>query len=102
MLEALAVGVPVISTAKGVEGLDVAPGQHVLVGSEPAELARLAASVHDGDGFDLVACARDLVVDRYSWPVVEAAVADHVAALAVPVRRRVSAGGPGGGPSSRR
>jgi glycosyltransferase involved in cell wall biosynthesis len=74
VLEALAVGVPVISTPKGVEGLHVEPGRHVLVGSDPGDLARLAVQVHRGAHPDLTERGRALVVERYSWAAVAAAV----------------------------
>jgi glycosyltransferase involved in cell wall biosynthesis len=85
VLEALAVGVPVISTPKGVEGLDVEPGRHVLVGSEPGDLASLAVEIHRGAHPHLARRGRALVVERYSWTAVANAVA---AALA-----RVRSGG---------
>lgn len=48
VLEALALGTPVISTSKGVEGLDLVAGRDVLVADTPAEFAaqtlRLLAS----------------------------------------------------------
>jgi polysaccharide biosynthesis protein PslH len=35
ILEALALGVPVVSTSKGAEGLEVVEGQHLLIGDTP-------------------------------------------------------------------
>lgn len=39
ILEALALGVPVVSTPKGAEGLEVHPGEHLLTGEDPARFA---------------------------------------------------------------
>jgi glycosyltransferase involved in cell wall biosynthesis len=39
VLEALALGTPVVSTLKGVEGLDLQPGRDLLVADGPAEFA---------------------------------------------------------------
>lgn len=39
VLEALANGLPVISTSKGIEGLDLEPGRDVLTGETPEEFA---------------------------------------------------------------
>ena len=39
VLEALALGTPVISTSKGVEGLALQPGRDVLVADTPADFA---------------------------------------------------------------
>jgi glycosyltransferase involved in cell wall biosynthesis len=79
VLEALAVGVPVVSTPKGVEGLDVVPGRHVLVGAEPADLGALAVQIHRGAHLGLPRRGRALVVERYSWTAVARAVAAALA-----------------------
>jgi len=39
ILESFASGVPVISTAKGAEGLDVRDGEHIVIAQEPARMA---------------------------------------------------------------
>ncbi len=39
ILEAMAVGVPVVSTALGIEGLNLTPGSNVLLADTPAEFA---------------------------------------------------------------
>jgi glycosyltransferase involved in cell wall biosynthesis len=39
ILEALARGIPVVSTTIGAEGIDVTPGQHLLIADEPAAFA---------------------------------------------------------------
>ena len=39
VLEALALGTPVISTSKGIEGLNLLPGRDVLIADTPAEFA---------------------------------------------------------------
>jgi glycosyltransferase involved in cell wall biosynthesis len=39
ILEALALGTPVISTSKGAEGLEISPGREVLIADEPHEFA---------------------------------------------------------------
>ena len=45
ILEAMALGVPVVSTTKGAEGLAVTPGKEILIADEPAEFARLVCSL---------------------------------------------------------
>ena len=40
ILEAMALGTPVVSTSKGAEGLDVASGEHLLVADTPEGFAR--------------------------------------------------------------
>jgi len=87
VLEAMVRGVPVISTPKGVEGLAVRPGEHILVGADAAALAELAVLAHREDLTALTRAARRLVEERYSWRVAAMAVGTAVAdALS---RRRV-------------
>jgi glycosyltransferase involved in cell wall biosynthesis len=73
ILEAMAAGVPVVSTAFGAEGLDVAPGENILL-ADPADpdawvsqLAGLAESASWRRR--LTACARQLVRERYDWTI---------------------------------
>jgi glycosyltransferase involved in cell wall biosynthesis len=39
VIEAMAHGLPVVSTSKGVEGLDVAHGEHCLIADSPRQIA---------------------------------------------------------------
>jgi polysaccharide biosynthesis protein PslH len=69
ILEAFASGIPVVSTAKGIEGIAAVPDEHYLAAESDAEfvdaLARLASDRSLGDG--LAARALELVGARYSW-----------------------------------
>jgi len=87
VLHGLAVGTPVVSTSKGIEGLEVEPGRHLLVGDGPeAFAAQVLAAVNDRDlGGRLASAGRQLVQERYAWGpiaatlerVIEQAVASH-------------------------
>jgi glycosyltransferase involved in cell wall biosynthesis len=73
ILEAMAASVPVVSTAFGAEGLEVAPGENILL-ADPMdpdawvrELARLAES--ESWRRQLTASARQLVRERYDWTI---------------------------------
>jgi glycosyltransferase involved in cell wall biosynthesis len=82
VLEALAIGLPVVSTPTGVAGLDVWPGRDVVVATLADDLAELAAAAHRADGpQELVRAGRALVTRRYSWPVVGNAVRDRLDGL---------------------
>jgi glycosyltransferase involved in cell wall biosynthesis len=67
ILEAMAAGVPVVSTAKGAEGLDLEPGKHLLVASDPdAFAAAVVRLIEDRDlAGRISADARDAVRARY-------------------------------------
>jgi len=69
ILEAMALGTPVVATSKGVEGLDVIPGEHLLVADEPAEFARQTVRLLRDDALaqSLARQARTLVEERYDW-----------------------------------
>lgn len=69
ILEALAMGKPVVTTSVGCEGLDVVAGRHLLVSDEPAEFARLVAGLLNDSTWrrQLAANGRTLVQERYSW-----------------------------------
>ena len=68
VLEAFARGIPVISTAKGVEGIGAVPGEHYLAAETVAEFvgAVSALGVQTDLGPSLVRSARALVETTYS------------------------------------
>jgi polysaccharide biosynthesis protein PslH len=80
ILEAIAYGAPVVSTAKGVEGLDLSPGAHYLPAEKPVEFAdalesllvdsRLRASV--------AGAAWQLARERYSVTALADIMKTHV------------------------
>ncbi|MBN2490904.1 MAG: glycosyltransferase [Planctomycetes bacterium] len=47
ILEAMALGRPVVSTTVGAEGLPITPGEHALVADEPGVFAAAIAVVHE-------------------------------------------------------
>jgi len=71
-LEAMAAGVPIVSTRLGVAGLEVRDGEHVLLAESSAELADAAAAVLRDDDLAerLAAAGRKLVESRYDWSIV--------------------------------
>lgn len=84
VLEAMALGVPVLSTSKGIEGLDLQPGQHCLVADEPAAFAaELELLLADPAlGRRLAVAALDQVVPRYDWPPIAGRFVDLVETVA--------------------
>ena len=69
ILEAMALGTPVVATAKGAEGLDVVDGEHLLLADDPERFARrTVALAGDADLRQrLRGNARRLVEERYDW-----------------------------------
>ncbi len=84
ILEALALGTPVVSTSKGVEGLDVEDGRHVLVADTPEAFAAATARLLAQPELRarLVAAGRQLVCERYDWRIIGEQLNDLVAATA--------------------
>ncbi len=74
VLEAMAAGVPVISTRLGAEGLAVTPGKDILIADTPAEIIDTAAALHQDTAtwHRLTANALRLVRAEYDWSVVGA------------------------------
>ena len=74
ILEAMAMGVPVVSTTLGSEGLEVVPGADLLESDEPDGFARQVLRILDDAvlAARLAEHARCTVDTRYAWPVVAA------------------------------
>jgi glycosyltransferase involved in cell wall biosynthesis len=83
VLEAFAAGVPVVSTMKGVEGLGVRDGMHLLIAESAADFVdALIAIWRDPTLADrLTANARALVAERFSWETVGTRIRQAVDAL---------------------
>jgi len=71
ILEAMAIGVPVVSTTVGCEGLDVYHGEHLLIADTPEEFALACARVLQDTQLakQLVQNARQLILERYDAKV---------------------------------
>jgi len=69
ILEAMALGTPVVSTRKGAEGLDVTDGENILIADTAAGFVDAVLSLLDDSGLRarLAANARRLVETRYRW-----------------------------------
>lgn len=70
ILEAMALGTPVIATSKGAEGLGVRNGEHILIADDPQCFAQhVLQLLNDEELRQRLTCnARQLVLDRYNWP----------------------------------
>lgn len=72
ILDALAMGKAVVSTTIGVEGLNVKPGEHLLVADGPQDFACKVLQLFDDQAFRgrLSANGRTMVEKTYSWDVI--------------------------------
>jgi glycosyltransferase involved in cell wall biosynthesis len=76
ILEAMAMGVPVVSTSLGAEGLAVRSGDHLLLADTPAAFALACAAVLRDPALAqrLVERAYRLVRERYAAPIAQQAL----------------------------
>lgn len=72
ILEAMASGLPVVTTPTGIEGLDCIYGKEVLIGKKPVDLANETIKVLTDDGLykNLVQNGRRLVESQFNWKTV--------------------------------
>jgi glycosyltransferase involved in cell wall biosynthesis len=69
ILEAMAVGLPVVSTPLGCEGIEATPGSDILLGKDPDELAAAIVRLllDESLRLHLSKAGRQLVERLYSW-----------------------------------
>ncbi len=78
VLEAMAAGVPVVSTGIGLEGVAAVAGEHALRADSPAAFAQAVLRLLDDPALAarLAARARALVEERYDWTRLAPALLD--------------------------
>lgn len=76
--EAMAMGVPVVSTSIGIEGLPVQDGDHFLAADDPTSFAEHVCRLIDDEGLRMriSKCARSLVEEQYGFRRVAAEFQD--------------------------
>jgi glycosyltransferase involved in cell wall biosynthesis len=72
ILDAMAMGKPVVSTSIGCEGLAVSPGKNIQVADTPEDFANSVQNLLEDLPMRqrLAAAGRKLVEDQYSWDVI--------------------------------
>jgi len=71
ILEAMAIGTPVVATAKGTEGLMVQNEKHILIADEPKKFAENVVRIlRDRElGHQISSNARQFVRENYDWSI---------------------------------
>jgi len=69
ILEAMALGTPVVSTSKGAEGLKVTHEENILIADDPGDFAQAIVRLLENENLRarLSASGRRLVEGQYSW-----------------------------------
>ncbi len=69
ILEAMAIGTPVVATTKGAEGLDAQIGEHLFVADAPDEFTKYVIQLFADQGLrqTMANNARRLVREKYDW-----------------------------------
>jgi sugar transferase (PEP-CTERM/EpsH1 system associated) len=67
ILEAMAAGVPVISTRLGMEGIDAQPGRDLLIADSPEQMIEALEALTPERRSAIAAAGRKLVEQTYDW-----------------------------------
>jgi glycosyltransferase involved in cell wall biosynthesis len=72
ILEAMAVGTPVITTPLGIEGIEATNGKEILVGNDAHDLARLTAKVLEDEALyaSIAKNGRAFIEKNYTWETI--------------------------------
>lgn len=72
ILDAMAMGLPVVTTSIGCEGINVRDGEHVIVPDTPGEFAKAVIRLlrSPKERVRIAAAGRKLVEESYSWPMI--------------------------------
>jgi glycosyltransferase involved in cell wall biosynthesis len=83
ILDAMALGRPVVSTTIGAEGILARPGRDLLVADSPADFAQavLDACTNERLARELAENGRKLVLERYDWKSVVRPLVEHYLSL---------------------
>ena len=79
VLEAMAAGVPVISTPLGAEGLDVIDGQHLLLAEGPAAFAAAVGKLagNETEWRRLASAGQEAVRTQYDWSAIGSSLFEY-------------------------
>ncbi|MBM3149065.1 MAG: glycosyltransferase, partial [Chloroflexi bacterium] len=79
IVEAMAMGLPVVSTTIGAEGLDVRPGENILIADDAASFTNsVLRLLRDPDLRDRIAEGGQVLAHRYDWTILTRPYVDLV------------------------
>jgi polysaccharide biosynthesis protein PslH len=83
IFEAMAAGIPIVSTTLGAEGIAVADGRDILLGDDPQTFAKHIVELLNNPQLQerLTEEARELVVSKYEWANIAMRLADEYYSL---------------------
>lgn len=69
ILEAMAMGKPVVTSSEGIHGINVTPEENIIIADEPEEFARRVIELLNNEGLreKIGTNARKLMEEEYSW-----------------------------------
>lgn len=72
ILEAMSMGVPVVTTSIGVEGIEAINGEHLLIKDTSIDFAKTVVKLlcEPSGAREMVVKARQLVENKYSWDII--------------------------------
>jgi O-antigen biosynthesis protein len=83
IFEAMAAGIPIVSTTLGAEGIAIDPGRDILLGDDPQTFANHVIDLLNNPRLqeDLTKEARELVVNKYEWANIAECLANEYYSL---------------------
>lgn len=89
--EAMAMGLPVVSTSVGAEGLDIHPGEDILIADDPLSFAQsVLLLLSDPDLRDRIAAGGRRLAQRYDWRELTRPLPDWIMSVVDNWRRGMS------------
>jgi hypothetical protein len=68
IVEAMAMKIPVVSTAVGAEGLDISPGENIMMADEPGAFAEAVVRLlSDSELYERIVEGGQVLAQRYGW-----------------------------------
>ncbi len=73
VIEAMAWGIPVVSTSLGVAGIDIKRNIHAFIEDDPASFSKRVVDLLTGNNNDIdrmVNASREIIEKKYAWPII--------------------------------